>query len=428
MEQLLIHNGTLLDGSGRAPLPGAAVLLEGNRILAAGPEAQVRAMTAQNGARSLDAQGGWLLPGFIDAHVHLMSDMSAGYNLEKELLTPFSRRFYQAAAHFKATLEAGITGVRDAGGLDRGVKQALDEGLVLGPRVQPCINMLSISGGHADGWLPSGVDLEAFVPYPGMPSGRCDGPSEVRRKVREMVRAGAEVIKIMATGGVLSPYTNPQASEFSPEELRVIVDEAEARGGLRVMAHAQGPRGIKNAVRAGIHSIEHGNYLDDEAAELMLQHGTFLVPTLLAPHAILAAAQDGQAQYPPQVLAKARSAYAAHSASFRRAYQAGVKIAMGTDAAVMKHGTNLRELRLMCENGMTPLEAIVVSTLRAAECLGWDDRLGSLEPGKLADLVIWRADPLADLRLLEDPANAAVVIKDGKVVKSDGRAGAAKDA
>lgn len=411
MPYTLIHNGTLIDGTGAAPIPGAAVLLDGNRIMAAGPGAQVALPEGE--ITRIDAGGGFMLPGLIDTHVHLMTE---GPNLLQLLGVPFSLQFYQAIGYMRRTLDAGITSVRDAGGADAGVKRAVEQGLVAGPRMQISISVLSITGGHGDFWMPADVSLPIFGGYPGAPTGICDGVEKVRKKVREVLRAGAEVVKVCSTGGVLSPTDHPEFTQFSPEELAVIVQEAGYRRGIKVMAHAQGAEGIKNAVRAGIHSIEHGIYLDDEAIELMLKHGTFLVPTLLAPVAVLEHA-EATGSMPEYGLRKAKESLESHRESIHKAYRAGVKIAMGTDAGVMPHGTNLRELGLMCEIGMSPMEAIVATTRTAAECLGWQDRVGTVEAGKLADLVITRTDPLLSIRSLEDPANIAVVIKDGQVVK-----------
>ncbi len=351
--------------------------------------------------------------------------MFEGFDIPKMMATPFSLNFYKAIAHMRRTIEAGVTSVRDAGGADLGVKQAVEQGLVLGPWLQISISVLTITGGHGDGWMPSGNELVLFPEYPGNPDGRCDGPEEVRRKVREILRAGAEVIKVCSTGGVLSPTDHPEFTQYTPEELDIMVQEGAYRRGVKVMAHAQGAEGVKNAVRAGIHSIEHGIYLDDEAIELMLERGTFLVPTLVAPVGVVEAAERSGAM-PEWGLRKARESIEAHRDSIARAHRAGVKIAMGTDAAVVPHGTNLRELGLMCDCGMSPMQAIVATTKVAAECLGWQDRLGTVEPGKLADIVIARTDPIADLRSLEDVNNIAVVMKGGEVVK-DRRAAIGKE-
>jgi imidazolonepropionase-like amidohydrolase len=328
-------------------------------------------------------------------------------------------RFYRAMYYLRRTLDAGITSVRDAGGTDLGVKQAVEKGMIEGPRLQISVAPLGITGGHTDAWQPSGgmAPIGAlFMPYPGMPDGIVDGVDAVRQRVREVLRAGADVIKVMATGGVLSPTDHPDFTGYSMEELAVMVQEGYYRRGVKVMAHAQGVEGIKQAVRAGIHSIEHGIFLDDEAIELMLEHGTYLVPTLLA---ALSVVEIGRAtgRVPAYALKKAEEVLDAHRESIGKAHAAGVKIAMGTDAGVMAHGTNLRELGLMCDIGMTPMEALVATTKTAAECMGWDDRLGTVEAGKLADIVITPVDPLADIRALEDNDCIEVVMQGGRIVK-----------
>ncbi len=407
----LIRNGTLIDGTGRKPVPDAAILLEDNRIRSIGLDTSV---TLPAGSLTqIDAKGGFILPGLIDSHVHLMLEFSS---IEQTVQNPFSLKFFQAVNYMRRTIEAGITSVRDAGGADLGVKQAVESGLVLGPRMQISITILGITGGHTDGWRPSGMTVRLFPAYPGNPDGICDGIDGVRQKVREVLRAGADIIKICSTGGVLSPTDHPEFTQFSPEELEVIVREASYRRGVKVMSHAQGAEGVKNAIRAGVHSIEHGIYLDDEAIELMLEHGTFLVPTLLAPLAVVEIAES-QGTMPEYGVRKARETLEIHRDSIAKAYQAGVKIAMGTDAGVMPHGTNLRELGLMCSVGMSPMESIVATTRTAAECLGWEDRVGTIEAGKLADVIITRTDPLADIHSLENPDNIALVIKDGVIVK-----------
>jgi imidazolonepropionase-like amidohydrolase len=411
MTYIYIHGGTLIDGNGGAPLPDAAVLIEENRIAAVGP---AKTISRPSDAVDIDAGGGFILPGLIDTHVHLMLE---GVNPAQMLMTPFSYKFYEAIDRMRRTIDAGITCVRDAGGADLGLKQAVEDGLVLGPRMQISVTALSITGGHVDGWMPSGQRLDLMPAYPGMPDPICDGVEEVRRKVREVLRAGAEVVKVCSTGGVLSPTDHPEFTQFTVEELAVIVQEAAFRRGVKVMAHAQGVEGIKNAVRAGIHSIEHGIFLDDEAIGLMLEHGTFLVPTLLAPLAVLEQAEVSGAM-PEYGVRKARETIEIHAESIARAHAAGVRIAMGTDAGVMPHGTNLRELGLMCNVGLSPMEALVATTKTAAETLGWQDRLGTLEGGKLADVVVCRTDPLADIRSLEQTENVAWVVLDGRVVKN----------
>jgi imidazolonepropionase-like amidohydrolase len=410
MSYSLIRNGTLIDGTGKAPVKDAAVLIKDNRIESVGRADHIG--MPDSSVTEIDAGGGTILPGFIDTHVHLMLE---GVNIARDMTMPFSTRFYESVARMRRTLDAGVTTVRDAGGADAGLKQAVETGVVPGPRMQISITMLTITGGHGDGWMRSGDSFHLFPAYPGFPDGRCDGIEGVRLKVREVLRAGAEVIKIASTGGVLSPTDHPEFTQFSPEELEVIVREASYRRGIKVMAHAQGAEGVKNALRAGIHSIEHGIFLDEEAIELLLKRGSFLVPTLLAPLAVLEIGEKGG--MPEYGLLKAREVIEIHSDSISRAQKAGVKIAMGTDAGVMPHGTNLREMGLMVNIGMTPMQSIVATTRTAAECLGWEDRVGSLEPGKFADVVIARTDPLKDIRSLENPDNLLVVMKDGKIVK-----------
>jgi imidazolonepropionase-like amidohydrolase len=410
MTKTIIKNGTLIDGNGGDPTQGQIIVIDGNRIEYVGDESGYRATGDEE---VIDAGSRSILPGFIDTHVHMMFEFSP---VQERLATPFSFMYYRAAQYLKATLDAGVTSVRDALGTDLGVKKAVDEGLIPGPRLQLSINALTITGGHGDGYTVSGNVLDLLPsPYPGMPNGLCDGVEEVRKKTREMLRAGAEVIKVHATGGVLSATDHPEFTQFSLEELKVIVEEGRFRKGVKVMAHAQGAEGIKNAVRAGVHSIEHGIFIDDEAIELMLENGTYLVPTLLAPVAVLeTAAETGM---PETAVQKSKEVIQYHVESFQKAYQAGVKIAMGTDAGVMKHGTNLRELGLMADAGMRPMDAIVASTKTAAECLGWQDRVGTIEAGKLADIIIVKGDPLEDIHSLANNDNIQVVIKDGKVEK-----------
>ena len=405
----LIYNGTLIDGTGSEPIPNGSILIKDDKIASMGKH-----LTAPVGKmKRIDAQGGTILPGFIDTHVHIMFEIR---DMREMMATPFSLNFYNAVHHMRRTLNAGITTIRDAGGADFGVKQAVEQGIIIGPRMQISISVMGITGGHTDGWMPSGMRMDLFQEYPGNPSGICDGVDEVRKKVREILRAGADVIKICSTGGVLSPTDHPEFTQFSPEELEVIVQEARYRRNTKVMAHAQGAEGVKNAIRAGVHSIEHGIYLDSEAIDLMLEHDTFLVPTLLAPVAVVEIA-EATGSMPEYGVRKAKETIEFHRESIMRAYNAGVTIAMGTDAGVMPHGTNLRELGLMAQIGMSPMQVIVNTTQTAARCLGWDEHIGTLEDGKLADIIITKTDPIADLRSLENPDNIVLVMKDGKVYK-----------
>jgi imidazolonepropionase-like amidohydrolase len=396
MTRILFQGGSVFDGTGAAPAL-ADVVVEDGRILEVG--------TGLDGDQNIDCTGSHLLPGLFDTHVHVML---SHIDMWQIVQTPFSYRFFEAAKNLGATVRAGITTVRDAGGADLGVKQAVEDGLIVGPRMQISLTMLSQTGGHGDGWMASGSVVDVFSRYPGMPDAIVDGVDEIRRKVRELIRAGADVIKVATSGGVLSPRDDPAHAHFRLAELEVLVEEATAAG-ISVMAHAQATIGIKNAIQAGIRSIEHGIYLDDESIEMMLERGTFLVPTLVAPTGVLRAAEAG-AQIPEASLTKARDVIEAHRDSFGRAVAAGVKIAMGTDTGVTPHGENLAELALMVEGGMTPHQALVATTRTAAELMGLDDELGTLEPGKRADLVMVEGDPFEVAKL---PNRITQVWKDG---------------
>ncbi|MFI6468214.1 amidohydrolase family protein [Streptomyces sp. NPDC050538] len=387
--------GLLFDGTGTDPAPADVVVSEG-RIVDVG--------TGLDGDTQVDCTGRTLLPGLFDCHVHLTLN---GIGLLGALQKPFSYQFYEAAVNLRRTLEAGITTVRDAAGADLGIKQAVEDGLLTGPRVQIAIGLITQTGGHGDPWMPSGQCAGLAVPHPGRPPALADGPDEMRRTARTLLRAGAEVLKVCTTGGVLSPRDDPRHSQFTPEELNILVTEATAQGRY-VMAHAQGAEGIKNAVRAGIRSIEHGIHLDDEAIDLMLHHDTWLVPTLIAPVSVIRAAESG-IEIPEAMLRKAKEVTEAHANSVRRAAEAGVRIAMGTDSGIGPHGTNLDELPLMQACGMTPAEVLAATTSSAARLLGYDD-LGTVEPGNRADLVLveGNAYDLTDLA-----SNVTEVWKDG---------------
>jgi imidazolonepropionase-like amidohydrolase len=369
----------VFDGTGAAVAEADVAVVDG-RIAEVG--------VGLDGDEQVDVSGSTLLPGLFDTHVHVTIGHVDAWKLMQQ---PFSYRFYDAIRNLEATLRIGITTVRDAGGADLGVKTALEEGIIAGPRVQISITMLSQTGGHGDGWLPSGAQAEIFPEYPGAPGSIVDGPDECRRKVRELVRAGADVIKIATSGGVLSPRDKPQQPGFDVEEIQAICAEAAAAE-LWVMSHAQSTVGIKNAIRAGVRSIEHGIYLDDEAIELMLEHDAYLVPTLVAPLGVIRASEAG-APIPEWAVTKSREVMEAHRDSFRRAAEAGVKIAMGTDAGVVPHGTNLEELHLMADGGMSPEDVLVATTRTAAELMGLSRELGTIEPGKSADLVVVSGDP-----------------------------------
>ncbi|MBA3652769.1 MAG: amidohydrolase family protein [Actinobacteria bacterium] len=393
----VFSGGRVFDGSG-ADISTGDIAIEDGRIVEVG--------AGLDGDQSVDVTGKTLLPGLFDCHVHaLMTHL----DLMRNIQTPFSYKYFNCARNLETILRLGITTVRDAGGSDLGVKQAVRDGLINGPRMHISIVMLSQTGGHGDSWMPCGASITPRILDPGRPNHIVDGPDEMRRKVRELVRMGADVIKVAVSGGVLSPRDKPTHAHFRLSELEVLVEEATAAG-IFVMSHAQATDGIKNAIRAGIRSIDHGIYLDDEAIDMMLKRGAWLVPTLLAPRGVIAAAEAGVALTDATVQ-KAHEVVDVHAESFRRAVEAGVKVAMGTDCPVSPHGTNLGELELMTKlSDMTPIDALVATTSSGAELMGLADELGTLEPGKRADVVVVDGDPLEFATL---PDRIEQVWKDG---------------
>jgi imidazolonepropionase-like amidohydrolase len=400
---VLLRAGTLIDGTGAAPRRGVDVLVKDDRIEAVGAN-----LAAPAGATTIDLAGQTLLPGLIDCHTHLTFEVSAGTLLGGVTRTPADQAI-EATIYARRTLEAGFTTVRNVGAndfVDVALKQAIDRGTVPGPRMIVSTNSFSIIGGHGDanGYRP-GI-LEDHLDYTqGLPT----GADECRKAVRYAHKHGAGVIKIMTTGGVLSANDALDSRAFSDEELAAIVDEARLLG-LKVCSHAHGAEGIKSAVRAGVNSIEHGTYLDDEAVRLMKEKGCWLVPTRCAGEWVHEQADKGG--IPPHAVAKAKQVGPVMRQSFQRALTGGVKIAFGTDAGVFPHGQNAREFKLMTDLGMKPMAAIVSATKDAAELLGWNE-VGVIERGRYADFVAVRGDPLADITLLERPS---IVIQAGAIV------------
>lgn len=403
--------GRLIDGTGAEPIDTGVLVFEGERILAVGRRDEVR---VPRGATVIEADGMTVMPGLIDCHVHLAGQW--GYDLVRRLLTPPSLSLLYAVPNAQATVEAGITTVRDAGGTPASVKLAVERGLFAGPRMLVAVSVLSQTGGHGDSFMPCCIDMKQSLPAD-IPYSVVDGQDQMRHKVREVLRADADWIKLCTSGGVLSPADSPESAQFTVDEIGVAVYEAAAQG-KRCMAHAQSNRGIKNALEAGIASIEHGIYLDDEAIQMMVDRGVYLVPTLVAPQDVIELAEARPGLLPPYAVEKAQQVIKTHRESFRRAVEAGVKVAMGTDSGVGPHGGNARELRLMVEHGgMAAMQAIVASTRSAAELLRLDDRLGTLAAGKLADVLVVNGDPLADMRVLEDTQNMLLVLKGGVAMR-----------
>ena len=399
MTRTLFTNTNIFDGTG-SPLAAGDLVVSDGRIVEIG--------TGLDGDEAIDLGGKALIPGMLDCHVHVAV---SHIDMFRHLQTPVSMRFFEAARNLETTLSIGITTVRDAGGADLGIKPAVERSFINGPPMQISLGMISQTGGHGDDWMPSGEYLRFLGAHPGVPETIVDGPQEMRRKVRELIRMGADVIKVATSGGVLSPRDDPRHAHFQPDELEVLVTEARSLGRW-VMAHAQAYDGIKNAVRAGIRSIEHGIYLDDEAIDLMLKNGTYLVPTLVAPTGVISAAEAGAA-IPEESVRKAHEVIETHRASFSKAVEAGVTIAMGTDAGVVPHGTNLNELVLMQAGGMSPTDVLVATTRNAAACMDVLADRGTLEPGKRADLVVIDGDPLDFAGLAQ---RVSAVYRDGKLV------------
>ena len=408
----VIRASTLIDGTGADPVRGRFIVIEDGVIMQISSD-------APKGAEVIDVGDLTILPGLIDCHVHLAV---AQDTIQERLLTPLSFNTATALVAARTTLEAGFTTVRDAGFTTRGIKMAVERGLFPGPRMRIAVTPLSQTGGHGDSMTPSGVNI--WPGDPERPNGVVDGIEGVRRATREVLRAGADQIKIMTSGGVLSPNDEPSATGFSPEEIAAVVYEAHAAG-KTVMSHAQATQGIKNAVAAGIESIEHGIYLDEEACAAMKKRGTYLVATLIAPLWVLRRAEKDPSSIPPYALRKAKEVIDVHRQAFRMAVESGVKIAMGTDSGVGPHGTNAEEIAIMVENGMTPMQAIVATTKTAAECARVDQLVGTLVPGKRADIIGVRGDPLANIGLFKDAASVAFVMKDGVIHVNGARPGRA---
>ncbi|MEU6017990.1 amidohydrolase family protein [Streptomyces sp. NPDC047515] len=401
---VFLHNGLLIDGTGGEPVRGGAVLIEDGLVRWVGRTPDRPELP--EGARHIDVRGDAILPGFIDCHVH-MSAPGGALNHAEIAALPGSLRTFLAAPRMKQTLEAGVTTARDLGGADAGHKRAVESGLLVGPRLLVAVAMLSPTGGHGDfrmatdnGENDSGMSRLA------------DGPAECRKAVRGVLRQGADCIKVAATGGVWSPTDQPDDDGFLEDEIRTITEIAAGHRGKKVAAHAQGRGGILNAVRGGVASVEHGYEIDDEAIELMLERGTFLVPTLTT------------ANTDPDPKKAALWAYAKkkHWQEVARrhiphAIERGVRVAMGTDCGIAEHGTNLRELGHLVDCGMTPMGALRAGTSEAAELLGLAHEIGTLEPGKHADVVVARGNPLTDIRALGRPENILLVMKDGVAYK-----------
>ena len=407
-QTLALSGGKLIDGNGGAPVENTVVVIRGKRIEAVG---RVETVRVPQGAEVIDVTGKTVMPGLIDAHLHLLGIRSMSQ--VTWLIDPPHLRGMRAVMDAWRLVDAGFTTVRDCGGmLAIYLKGAVEEGSIIGPRIVAAGLAVSQTAGHAD-WH--------FVPREWnerLMLGRlADGVAEVRKAAREQLREGADFLKIMTTGGVMSEKDEPTASQFSMEEIRAFVEEAH-NAGVKTATHAQGTQGIKNALLADIDSVEHGFYLDDECIELMLKQGSFLVPTLAIVESIVT--RGGEAGVMEASIKKARTIQQVQVQAFKKAYQAGVKCGLGTDYLsdpMSPMGENAVELEMYVKKaGFSPMEAILCATRNNAELLGLQDDLGTLEAGKQADLIVVDGDPLQDIAVLRDKTNIIRVFKGGAQV------------
>ncbi len=402
---LRLIGATLIDGTGNAPIVSSEIVVEGERISYVGPLRE--GLPADPRATTIDLTGLTVLPGFIDTHVHMTMRLETPHVEGFAQFT--SQRVLNAAGSIHDTLMAGITAARDLAGLDAGYRRAIADGTILGPRLHLAVAALSPTGGHVDLHLPNG---ECLVPHMRDFAMTVDSDDDLRRAVRTLIRSEADVIKICTTGGVSSPSDTPTDLGVPEHQVRIAVKETNRRNGQPVAAHAQGAAGILEALRGGITSIEHGYEIDDEGIELMLAQGAFLVPTLSS-----ALRVPDPANVPEYLYEKKVRWSAIAREHISKAIRAGVKVAMGTDAGVCPHGENLKELGYMVELGMSPMDAILAGTKNAAELMRLDGHLGTVQAGKLADLIITEIDPLTDITSLAKPANIGAIIQGGRTVK-----------
>ena len=407
-----VQAGRLLDRPGQAPRGASTLILRDGKV------AEVRDgfVAPEAGAALVDLRDKFVLPGLIDLHVHLFSEGDPVKERMNALTEDEADEFVIGIEDARRDLEAGFTTVRDLGSNPRAIRalrDAVERGAIAGPRIVNAGRMISVSGGHGDG--TNGLAEEFAEAVAHRQINTCDGADDCRRAVRQQIGLGAQVIKFAATGGVLSNVAGGLGKQMSDEEMKAIVDTAHAFG-RRVAVHAHSAEGVRGAVEAGADSIEHGSFLDDATIAAMKAHGTWLVPTMIAPVTALVNARAGK--LPPATIPKAEAAAAAAAASHAKAIKAGVKVAFGTDTGVSRHGENAKEFALLVRAGLTPAGAIRAATLDAADALGRKDQLGSLEPGKAADLIAVAGDPLQDVTVLE---HVDTVVRSGVVHKLGGK-------
>ncbi len=404
-QQTFIQCGRLIDGKSSSVQTEMTIVVESNKII------DVRKGYQSGSAKDklIDMRNQTVMPGFIDCHVHLSGETSKNQYLEKFTLNDEDYAL-KAVKFSERTLMAGFTTVRDLGGIVAiSLRNAINQGDIKGPRILAAGKSIATTGGHAD---PSNGYSRALVGDPEAKDGVINSPEEARKAVRQRYKESSDVIKITATGGVLSNAKDGAGAQFTEDEIRAVVSTAKDYG-YRVAAHAHGAEGMKRAIRAGVSSIEHGTFMDDEVMVLMKQYGTYYVPTITAGKSVADSAKI-PGYYPPLVVPKAIATGPKIQNTFATAFKAGVKIAFGTDAGVFAHGKNYKEFEYMVEVGMPAMDAIKSATVNAADLLGIFDRVGSIEKGKLADIIAVNGDPLKDIKVL---SSMNFVMKEGVVYK-----------
>ncbi len=402
-----IKAGSFVDVNSGTMLKNQIILIQNDSIIAVGPSIKI-----PKDAEIIDLSNATVLPGLIDCHTHITSEPGNDYYADIFRKTPVDNAI-MAPTYARRTLEAGFTTIRDVGAaafVDVALRNAINSGDVVGPRLQVATLFIGSTGSHGD--------MNGFSPYldfkmPEHMSGVADGVEGVKEQVRYNIKYGADVIKFGASAGVLSEEESVGAPQYSQEEMNAIVDEAK-RWGRKACAHAHGTEAIKMAVKAGVASVEHGSLLDDECIELMKEKGTYYDPTIFVGHYVVD--EFAKKGYPEKILNKARMIVPVVGSSFSKAVKAGVKIAFGTDAGVFPHGLNAKQFAYMVEFGQTPMQAIQSATVQSADLLGWSKKIGSIEKGKFADIIAVVGNPLDNITLLE---NVSFVMKGGVVYKNE---------
>ena len=412
-QTIVLKAARMFDGKSKALVQNGVVIVQGDKIVDVGSN-----LSVPDGARLIDLGDATLSPAFMDAHTHLTLDYSGDYNQRRlhELDLNVSEQAIRATLYARATVEAGFTTVRDLDSrfvasrefVDVALRNSINKGVIVGPRMLVATKGIGATGGHFD--PTSGFRDFLFGREPDYTDGIADGPDGMRKAVRFEVKNGADVIKAAVSGGVLSLADEVDTPQLTPAEMAALVDESH-RLRKKVAVHCHGDQAAREAIDAGVDSIEHGSFMKPATITLMKSKGTFLTPTLMATEWIMSKLDN----YPPALQAKAKAAAAARSEMFRNAVKIGVKISFGTDAAVFPHGQNAREFKLMVDLGMTPIDALKSATANDAELLGLSQKLGTLEKGKLADIIAMPGDPTADITATE---RASFVMKEGKIIRN----------